>query len=260
MPQDNLSIKGKMSKMLNVDFHSTKDDIWLQNANTLSRLIGYLGILLPFLLWGFLLVINGHLNVLPSISHYYFTRSNVIFISVVSLIAIFLLVYKSSKRGFVCSTLAAIGALLLLLFPTNAFVDSCCKICNSVSIAYVDDNPYRNTFHYVSAALFLGSLAVMSLYVFPKDNIVRIKKESLLKDEALKTCNPDKAKKQNSVYIVCGIVMVVALLIIVGGSSIDVVFDGYYTKNNLTFWMEAIAVEAFGISWLVRGERIFKSK
>lgn len=259
MAQKEQSMMDKMGEMLNVDFHSSKDDIWLQNANTLSRLIGVLGILLPFLLWGFLLLIRGHLRELPTISHYYFTRSNVIFIIVVSLIAIFLLVYKSSKKGFIWSTLAAVGALLLLLFPTNALVAECCDVCNSVSIAHIEDNSFRNTFHYISAAVFLGSLAIMSLFVFPQDNKMRVEKDSLVQEEALKACNPNKVKTQNSIYISCGIVMLLALFVILAGSVIES-FKEFYTENNLTFWMEVIAVEAFGFSWLIRGETIFRSK
>lgn len=249
----------KIGDMLNVDFHSTNNDIWLQNANTLSRLIGILGILLPLLLWGFLFLINRHLRVLPTISHYYFTRSNVIFIIVVSLIAIFLLIYKSSKTGFIWSTLAAIGALFLLLFPTNALVTGCCDVCNSVSIAHIEDNGFRNTFHYISAAVFLCSLAIMSLFIFPKENQRRVENDSLIQVAALKTCNPSKVKTQNRVYVCCGIIMILALLVIVAGSAIKS-FSAFYTANNLTFWMETLAVEAFGFSWLVRGETIFKSK
>ena len=243
---------GKMSKMLDIDFDTTKDDIWLQSAKTLSRIIGVLGMLLPILLWLFLWVVGNHPKVLPSISHYYFTRSNVIFIMVVSLIAIFLLVYKKSKGGFLLSTLAAIGAFLLLLFPTNALVDKCCDVCNSVSIAHIDDSVFRNTFHYISAAIFLGSLATMSLFVFTKDN----RKKLLYEPES---CTPTKVKHQNIVYRVCGIIMILALLVIVWGSYIPA-FKPIYEANNLTFWMETIAVEAFGFSWLVKGETVFKSK
>ena len=116
--------------MLGIEFKNNEDDIWLQSAKTLSRLIGVLGMLLPLLLWLFIFILNNQVKVLPSISHYYFTRYNVIFIVVVSLIAIFLLVYKKGKGGFVLSTLAGIGAFLLLLFPTNALSEDCCEICN----------------------------------------------------------------------------------------------------------------------------------
>jgi hypothetical protein len=241
-----------MGKMFDIDFDATKDDIWLQSAKTLSRIIGVLGMLLPILLWLFLWIVNGYTKVLPSISHYYFTRSNVIFIIVVSLIAIFLLVYKKSKGGFLLSTLAAIGAILLLLFPTNALIKDCCDICNSVSIAFIENNCFRNTFHYISAAVFLGSLALMSLFVFTNDN-----KEKLIHEP--QSCTPSKVKQQNIVYRICGIIMILALLIIVIG-SFNTPFKPIYNANNLTFWMETIAVEAFGFSWLVKGETVFKSK
>ncbi|TBN04352.1 hypothetical protein EYD45_06960 [Hyunsoonleella flava] len=252
MEKQEMNMMDKLSKMFNLDFQEPNDNIWLQSAKTLSRIIGVLGMLLPLLLWLFLVIVNQYFKVLPSISHYYFTRSNVIFIIVVSLIAIFLLVYKKGKGGFFWSTIAAIGALLLLLFPTNAITQNCCDICDSVNIAHIENNSFRNIFHYISAAIFLGSLAIMSLFVFTRENKDKLE----FKPES---CTPSKVTNQNVVYRVCGVIMVFSLLAIVVG-SFDTNFKPIYEANNLTFWMEVIAVEAFGFSWLVKGEAFFKSK
>lgn len=238
--------------MFDLNFDASKDDIWLQSAKTLSRLIGILGMLLPLLLWLFLLVVNKHYRILPTISHYYFTRSNVIFVIVVSLIAIFLLIYKKGKGGFFWSTIAAIGALLLLLFPTNPLTESCLGICDTVNIAHIEPNKGRNIFHYISTAVFLGSLAIMSLFVFTRQN-----KEKLVNQP--ESCAPSKVKHQNTVYRICGLIMVFSLLsILIGSFNTDV--KPIYEANNLTFWLETLAVEAFGFSWLVKGETVFRSK
>lgn len=238
--------------MFDLNFDESRDDIWLQSTKTLSRLIGILGMLLPLLLWLFLLIVNKHYKILPTISHYYFTRSNVIFIIVVSLIAIFLLVYKKGKGGFFWSTVAAIGALFLLLFPTNPLTNNCCDICDSVNIAHIEPDKFRNIFHYISAAVFLVSLAIMSLFIFPKHN-----KNKLIHEP--EQCTPSKVERQNTVYRTCGIVILLSLLVILFG-SFDTSFTPIYDANNLTFWMETLAVEAFGFSWLVKGETVFKSK
>ena len=75
----------------------------------------------------------------------------------------------------------------------------------------------------------------------------------------------DKPKKKrtkeknirNTIYKFCGVVMVLALLIILLG-LLKVIPENVYSGNHLTFWMEVIAIECFGISWLVKGETIFK--
>jgi hypothetical protein len=53
--------------------------------------------------------------------------------------------------------------------------------------------------------------------------------------------------------------MVLALITIVLG-LFHVIPDTYYKEHNLTFWMETVAVEAFGLSWLVKAEVILKDK
>ena len=49
--------------------------------------------------------------------------------------------------------------------------------------------------------------------------------------------------------------MTLALLVAFLG-FLEVIPPAYYDAHNLTFWMEAIAIEAFGISWLIKGETI----
>ena len=124
----------KMQKMLHLDYRRD-DDIWLTNTQTLRRLIGVLGIALPILLFAFLWITAEHASALESISHYYFTRANPIFIIVVSIMAIFLMVYKGREPiDFYMSFIAGVFAILLLLFPTDNIAITCCDADAAYSV------------------------------------------------------------------------------------------------------------------------------
>ncbi|WP_318542679.1 hypothetical protein [Marixanthotalea marina] len=236
----------KIEQALHLEF-SEEDSIWLTSSKTLRKMVGVLGMLLPLLLYIFLAIISEHYEILDSISHYYFTRSNVIFIIVVSLMAVFLMIYKGKEPiDFYLSTIAGMAAIMLLLFPTDSIITDCGGICSDFSIAFIKDNPTRSIFHYVCAGIFLGSLAYMSLFLFTKFD---------------KNHGKTKAKvKRNMVYKVCGVLMVIALVVVLLGGGMELIPSDDYNDYNITFWMETLAVEAFGFSWLVKGEAIFKDK
>lgn len=221
-----------IEKALNI--HGEDDNgVWIKSTRTLRQLIGVLGMLLPLFLFVFTPNCN---NPLESISHYYYVRSGVFLIVVLTLIGIFLIIYT---KNFMLSSLAGICALFVVFFPTNQPSDVC-------SITFIPYDKYRVVFHYVSAAIFLAILAFMSIVSFPK-----------LDDEE-KHIHKTKVKYK-WLYKLSGFVMLIAILIIglrFSDSYLPDVFDGFfkfYDKNNLTFWMEVVALEAFGISWLVRG-------
>ena len=116
-------------------------------------------------------------------------------------------------------------------------------------IVYSGEDRYeywRALVHYISAALFLMALAFMSLFLFVKSNIPKGKR------------SPEKIKR-NRVYRVCGIIMLLALCVIFLG-LLNIIPRESYDRLNLTFWMEALAVECFGFSWLVKGEALMQDK
>lgn len=51
--------------------------------------------------------------------------------------------------------------------------------------------------------------------------------------------------------------MALAMLIVLAG-KLEIITEPYYTDHHLTFWMETIAVESFGFSWLTKAEVFFK--
>lgn len=220
-------------------------DIALKNQQTLRRLVGTLGMLLPLLVYLFLQATNNFDPVLPSISHYYFTRSASLFEIIVSLLAVFLLIYKGEKLvDFILSSVAGISALLMLLFPTsNLYNYDHETTYNAVAVTCFQQSAFRPKFHYGCAALFLLCLACMSLFLFTKSSGYKTKHKKI----------------RNKFYIVCGVIMLAALGTAFMG-FLNIIPSSYYDAHNITFWMEVISVEAFGISWMVKGEVILADK
>ncbi len=237
------SISPKLNRFLKLEY-SNKKDIWLSSQDSLRKLVGILGMLLPVLLFTFLFVDSGVATPLPSISHYYYTRVGSIFIIVVSLLAIFLLVYKGEAPvDFYISSLAGIFALVLILFPTSNISDICCDTAKKYSVTVLKKSDFRVNLHYISAAIFLLSLAYMSLFLFTKS-------------DKIPSQRPRDKKIRNRIFRTCGVIMALAVLVIFL-RLIKIINADQYDNHHLTFWMESIAVESFGVSWLIKGKLFF---
>jgi hypothetical protein len=138
------------------------NEILVTQQKTLRKVIGFAGMLLPVMLYLFLLIDTGYRKVLPSISHYYYTRVCGIFLIIVSLLAIFLIIYKGRDTiDFILSTGAGLGALLLLLFPThNLSIKDYPDLDHYVVTRLHEASDFRGDFHLVCAALFWCVLPV----------------------------------------------------------------------------------------------------
>jgi hypothetical protein len=99
--------------------------------------------------------------------------------------------------------------------------------------------------HYFFAALFLLSLAAISIFVFTQPD-----------DPKRPGVSPTPQKRTRNVFFVgCGTVMVAALVI-----AFLEVFELEVFGENTTFWMETVAVVSFGFSWLIKAQVFFKDK
>lgn len=242
-----------MSLNISSDYKQT-GDILLRNQDTLRKLVGILGILLPLFLWGGVWLDTlrrstpPFTHVLPSMSHYYYTRVTAALIIAVSLIAIFLMVYKGEKpKDAYVSTLAGTFAMVLLLFPTyDLFGSENGRFDQVALITKTHPNEFRSTLHYIAAGIFLTSLAYMSYFLFTKSNLPIAKRTA-------------RKKIRNRIYRTCAILMVLAMVVMFCGFKgwID---EKFYNTNCLTFWMEFVAVEAFGVSWMVKGRSILTDR
>jgi hypothetical protein len=232
-----------INKLLNLEY-TNADNVWLTDQQTLRRLIGILGMLLPILLFLFLYIDSRCIIVMPSISHYYYTRACGVLIIIISMLAVFLLIYKGkAPLDFYLSSFAGIGALSLLLFPTDNLINY--DHAGQYALSCLRESNFRVTLHYISATIFLGSLASMSLWLFTRSN----------KPKSKRTANKNI---RNIIYWVCGIIMVLAMLVAFIGGKLGKINPTYYISHNITYWMEIIALEFFGISWLVKGEVVLK--
>ncbi|HKO78616.1 MAG TPA: hypothetical protein VJU52_15475 [Flavobacterium sp.] len=233
-----------LNAFLKVDYKED-NSIWLTNSLTLRKIIGILGMAMPLLLFLFLYVDNGLQHPLESISHYYYTRVSGIFVIILSLLAFFLIVYKGKEPvDFYISLFAGFFALLVVLFPTNNITKECCDPIAKYSVTFLPVSHFRMYFHYSAAALFFLCLSYMSFFLFTKSN------KPPSKRGIQKTI-------RNRIYRTCGVLMLLALLILFAG-SLKIIHPSYFKTFPLTFWMETLAIESFGFAWLIKGETLFK--
>ena len=230
-----------------LDYTAGKDDIWLTRQNSLRKLIGVLGIALPFLLWLVIAIDSKYMTPMYSISHYYFTRASSVFVIVVSLLAVFLLIYKGKDPiDFYISSAAGLFALCVVLFPTNNISKICQDPDKLYSLTIMNDSTFRMVLHYIAAAIFLGCLAFMSLFIFTRSDMPKDKRGV-------------QKRRRNRVFRTCGVIMVAAILIILSNIA-GIISNETFSKYQLMFWMETVAVLAFGVSWLVKAEVILKDR
>ena len=203
---------------------SRPDDL---SDNAHRQLIGYIGLVMPFLLILIALTRDGveQWRKLDSISAYYYTGGVAAFVGMLVALALFLFTYRGYANDYNwadrwAARTAACASLVVAFFPTRA----------------PDDVPVllwwtRTTgvLHHVAAVVLFAMFAIFALWLF-----------RLTADGEHPAA--DK-RRRNTLYLSCGIVIVVCIA-----------WAGF---NGLTrrpiFWPESIALIAFSLSWLVKG-------
>lgn len=221
-------------------------DSTVMHMRSLRMAIGWIGLALPFAL-----VLGENLRdwfvtrtstvgdsiIAPSISAYFHTGMRELFVGSLCAIAVFLVCYKGyDKRDDLAANTAGICAFLIAVFPTT---ESAVSDLNSVTIfsdARTPDPTFVGVVHFVAAAVFFITLAIMSLFLFTLSTTVQ----------------PTSQKRhRNKVYKACGIAMIACVLLIAIGKLFHV-----SDATSYMFWLESIAVVAFGISWLTKAQVI----
>jgi len=192
----------------------------------LRKAVGWIGILLPFVLMlGGYLIFKEDLT-LKNISVYYYTGMRNVFVGSLCAISLFLFFYKGyDKWDNRMGSLAGFFALVLAFFPT------------------VKEGPYdwQAYVHFYSAACLFVILSGISLFLFTKTDP-----------------NPTKRKlKRNKIYVICGSVMIASLI----ATEIFIIFfEDDHPQSDFEFWTETIALVAFGVSWLTKGGTLYPDK
>lgn len=197
---------------------------------TLRKAIGFLGLFLPLILviggW----IDTGHLGVEPSISDYYYTSMRNGFVGVMAAVALFLFAYLGyDPIDRIAGNLGCIFALGVAFFPTTP---------------ELQDPDLTGTLHFVFAVLFFTTLVFFSLFLFTRTrNVNQMTAQK---------------KKRNTVYHICGYIMIACILSM---ALYFFVFENKYPwldQAHPVFFLESLALVAFGVSWLVKGGFILK--
>ena len=189
----------------------------------LRKAIGILGVLLPCVLLVSLIWVNDH-KLPGSISAFYYTPMRGYFVGTLCALGVFLFSYRYAPRDNWLSSLAAALVVFVALCPTAEH-----------------DQPRTgwNNAHLVAAGLFFVILGFMSYTLFTKKPGQKI-------DWGLHPWpTATREDKRDVISRTCGLLIAGALI----AALINAITKGHYL-----FWCEAVAVWAFSLSWLVKGD------
>jgi len=207
---------------------------------TLRRAVGITGMALPVVLVIGSVTFGGCMEIQNSISSYYHTNMRDVFVAILAATAFFLFAYKGyNHKDNIAGNIAAVFALGMAFFPESATepLPPCIKETMK--------NNVINAIHYFSAGGFFLTLSYFSLFIFTQ------------KDE-----NPTEMKlKRNKIYRICGFIMI-ACIVLIAAYSVCSKSGGCKTVKTINpiFWLETVALWAFGFSWFTKGETIFVNK
>lgn len=237
--------------MFNIVFKKPGNDPSIISFRTMRRMIGFLGISLPVILFSWSVIFTSEHFLLDSISSYYHTFARDIFVGILCAVSFFMFAYHGyDKLDFITFKIAGLSAAGIALFP--AFIKS---PMNPYIYIAPNANGVTNAFHFIFAGIFFSTLAFVSLFLFTKTD--KNKKDGP-KGEPKSGGIKKRKKIRNGIFIVCGSIILFCILcmFVLGILPDSSAFFGY----EPVFWVETVSLFSFGISWLVKGELIFKDK
>jgi hypothetical protein len=219
------------------------------NYMTLRRLVGWMGVCLPFVVYlGNWVIFTHHVTgcLVPSskvpysLSGYYYTHMRGVFTGTFWALGVFLVAYN----GFgwvdqVITTFAGLSAIGIATFPTNpspSFPADQTGICGPLVPVEYRSSPHQaliGTVHLVSLAVLIVTMIAMAWrfrYDQPAEKVT---------------------STARSIYLIsaAGIAVGGIGAIIQNGLS-----DPVKAETPWLFWFEIVAILFFGLSWFVKGE------
>jgi hypothetical protein len=215
-------------------FHPRRDDDLSSHRHRV--VIGALGAALPLLVW-FISWLRPNRPALPeplsSISAYYYSGAVAVFTGILAGLAIYFFTYSGYDNAHrwkdrTTAVIAGIAAIGVACFPT---------VAPNPALELPWWHPYLETIHFFSATALFGGFIVFALFLFPMSRRGRA-------DRSV------GKKVRNVVYYACGLTMLVCMII-----------AGFRSRQgHPIFWLESVALEAFAISWLVKGRAHWTAK
>jgi len=218
-----------------------KTDPILLTFQQLRQAVGWLGILLPFVL-AIVLFLLTYCPIQNSISQFYYTRMGSYLTGTLCAVGLFLFAYKGypGENDSKLCNFAGVCAFGVAFIPMQLNVgDVPCPEC---IVFYTKGDHWWRLFHFASAALLFATMAYMSYFKFTLSH-----KDKISKGE--------KKYTRNQLYRVCGVIIFVCILIMLVYSVVQH-FKPNLKLNTLTFYLESLMLIAFGTAWLVKGEGV----
>lgn len=236
---------------------------------TLRKLVGYIGLCLPFaLIIGKAVLAPGPLP--PSISDYYFSVMRDVLVGALCAIGVFLITYRGYDKDYLVIRITAFSAIGTAWFHT-------------VPAHPVGLDNLVGIFHGVFAGLTFLSMSYISLFLFTRagkevnykpidlarplkvgdravlydgtDGVVIDAIPNSITVESLKPVMTRRKRQRNGVYRTCGVVMLADLALVPILTHVKAI-----TPAHPMFWLETVAIEVFSISWLVKGQLVLKDQ
>jgi hypothetical protein len=217
----------------------------------LARVVGVIALGMPVVLGlgGYVL---GRFRV--ALSEYYYEPLGLgdVFVGCLVAIGALLMAYRGwTPKVAQLATLAGIAALVVAFVPMGGWAPDALPracgitvrdgICARVIFLYPELGYW---IHAGAAGVLFAILSFFCLFVFTKVP------SAPTGAPGVKT--PAK-RRRNRIYIASGLVIALCALSIAFG---DQIAKDWWQAYNLTFWMEAVILAAFGISWLTQGRAL----
>jgi hypothetical protein len=215
---------------------------------TMRRAIGILGITLPLILVAGSSLFGDCKEVQTSISLYYYTNMRNVFVGFNCAVAFFLFAYRGHDwRDNLAGYLGCIFVLGVAFLPCAISTPN-----QPCLVTVSDQNPLVGKLHNMNAILYFIILIVYSLVLFPKTHMDMVTGEKMFMGR--------QKKKRNVVYYISGSIMTGSLLLIIAYMWILKYNYPDLDQLNPVFWLESLVLLSFGISWMTKGQLIFKDE
>jgi hypothetical protein len=215
---------------------SSQNNEFVVSYLTLRQMIGWIGLLMPFAVRLGALIFEG-IQSTDSISAYYYTGMRDVFVSTMVLGGALLTCYRTPAwHDNVLAIIAGMSAIGIGLFPMSpTFAAEILQKYPEMGEAKCYINRGLLGFHF----LFVGAFFSLTFYLV------------YFRFDAFTPQIPTKQKLiRNKIYKLCGAAMLAAFIAI-GILALK-------NKGASIFWPETVAVVAFAVAWLVKGQTILK--
>jgi heme A synthase len=202
--------------------------------NLMRKLIGIIGVTLPFILVIGSLAVQRCASLQVSISHYYYSIMHIAFVATLCMLGLFLIAYRSEmKLERWVSNIAGAAAFGVAAFPTNFKDFQNDSSCQYLAVT-IKPFSFINSLHYGFAAILFTCFAIFCFKIFQHSD---------------KPTPDSKKGRRNMTYKICGIIITVSVAAIALFSF--VLPAELFPYATIVF--ETTALLAFGFSWLLKG-------